>query len=64
MIVVMIDSRQGVRGSLDCHVDIDSLWMVHWEDRRNVETGSHTRVSDWKSVLCCVYPLVSALDSN
>ena len=42
------------RGSLDCHVDIDSLWMVHWEDRRNVETGSHTRVSDWKSVLCCV----------
>ena len=43
-----------VRGSLDCHVDLDSLWMVHWEDRRNVEPGSHTRVSDWKSVLCCV----------
>ena len=37
-----------------CHVDLDSLWMVHWEDRRNVETGSHTGVSDWMSILCCV----------
>ena len=35
-------------------MDLDSLWMVHWEYRRNVETGSHTRVSDWKSVLCGV----------
>ena len=27
------------RVSLNCHVDLDSLWMVHWEDRRTVETG-------------------------
>ena len=39
---------------LDCHVDIDSLWMVSWEDRSNVEIGSRTGVSDWRSVLCCV----------
>ena len=35
-------------------MDLDSLWMVHWEDRRNVEIGSHTGVSDWMSILCCV----------
>ena len=40
--------------SLDCHVDLDSLWMVYWEDRRNVETGSRTGVYDWRSVPCCV----------
>ena len=40
--------------SLDCHVDLDSLWMVYREDCRNVEAGSRTRVSDWRSVLCCV----------
>ena len=39
---------------LDCHVDLDSLWMVSWEDRRNVETGSRTGVSDLRSILCCV----------
>ena len=39
------------RRSLDCHADLDSLWMVYWEDRRN---GSCTEVSDWRSVLCCV----------
>ena len=43
-----------VRGSLDCHVDLDSLWMVHWEDCRTVETKYHTEVSVWRSVLCCV----------
>ena len=42
------------RGSLDCHVDLDSLWMIYWEDRRNVETGSRTGLSDWRCVLCCV----------
>ena len=31
-----------VSGSLVCHVALDSLWMVHWEDRRTVKTGSHT----------------------
>ena len=40
--------------SLNCHVDLDSLWMVYWKDRKNVETGSRTGVSDWRSVLCCV----------
>ena len=35
-------------------MDLDSLWMVHWEDRRNGETESHTRVSVWKSILCGV----------
>ena len=43
-----------VRGSLVCHVDLDSLWMVHWEDRRTVETGSHIGVSVWRNMLCCV----------
>ena len=28
-----------VRGSLDYHMTLDSLWMGHWEDRSNVETG-------------------------
>ena len=40
--------------SLDCHVDLDSLWIVYLEDRRNIETGSRTEVSDWRSILCCV----------
>ena len=40
--------------SLNCHVDIDFPWMVCWEDRRNVETGSPTGVFDWRSVLCGV----------
>ena len=37
---------------MNCHVDLDSLWMIHWEDRRTVETGSHAGVSAWRSVLC------------
>ena len=40
------------RVSLNCHVDLDSLWMVHWEDRRTVETGSHTGLSVRRRVLC------------
>ena len=28
--------------------------MVHWEDRRTVETGSHAEVSLWRRVLCGV----------
>ena len=28
--------------------------MVSWDNRRNVETGSRTGVSDWRSILCCV----------
>ena len=39
--------------SLNCHVDLDSLWMVSWGDHRNVETGSRTGVSHWRSILCC-----------
>ena len=35
-------------------MDLDSPWMASWEVRRNVETGSCTGVSDWRSVLCCV----------
>ena len=35
-------------------MDLDSLWMVYWEDCRNDETGSRAGVSDWRSVLCCV----------
>ena len=42
------------RVSLNCHVDMDSLWMVSWDDCRNVETGSRTGVSDWRSIVCCV----------
>ena len=38
------------RVSLNCHVDLDSLWMVHWKDRRTVETGSRAGVSAWRSV--------------
>ena len=33
-------------------MDLDSLWMVHWEDRRTVETRSHAGVSVWRIVLC------------
>ena len=33
-------------------MDLDSLWMVHREDRRTVETGSHAGVSVWRRVLC------------
>ena len=40
------------RMSLNCHVDLDSLWMVHWEDRRTAETGSRAGVSAWRGVLC------------
>ena len=40
------------RMSLNCHVDLDSLWMVHCADRRTVETGSRAGVSAWRSVLC------------
>ena len=29
-------------------------WMVHWEDRRTVETGSHTGISVWRRLLCGV----------
>ena len=43
-----------LRISLVCHVDLDSLWMVHWEDRRTIETGSHTRLSVWRRVICSV----------
>ena len=40
----MLDSRVSV--------DLDSLWMVHLEDRRTFETGSHAGVSVWRRVLC------------
>ena len=40
--------------SLVCHVDLDSLWMVQWEDCRTFETGSHTGISIWRSVMCSV----------
>ena len=40
------------RVSLNCHMDLDSLWMVHREDRRTVETRSHAEVSVWRGVLC------------
>ena len=42
------------RVSLDCHVDLDSPWIVYREYRRNVETGSRTVVSNWRKILCCV----------
>ena len=35
--------------SLNCH---DDLWMVHREDHRTVETGSHAGVSVWRKVIC------------
>ena len=43
--------------SLDYHVDLDSIWIVHREDHRNVETGSRTVVSDWDehSILRCAF---------
>ena len=46
----------GISGSvsLNCHVDLDSLWMVQWKDRRIVETGSRAGVSAWRSVLLLV----------
>ena len=40
------------RISLVCQVDLDSLWMVYWEGRRSIGTGSRTGVSAWRSVLC------------
>ena len=40
-----------VGGSLVCHMDLDSLWMIHWDDRRTVETESHTGVSVRRRVL-------------
>ena len=43
-----------VIGSLVCHVGLDSIWKVHWEDRRTFETGSHTGVSVRRRVLCGV----------
>ena len=42
------------KGSLICQVDLDYLWMIHWDDRRTVETGSLTEVSVWRRVLCGV----------
>ena len=42
------------RVSLNCHVDLDSLWIVSWDVHRNVETGSRTGVSDWRRILRCV----------
>ena len=44
----------GISGRVSpyCHVDLDSLWMVQWKDRRTVETGSRAGVSAWRSVLC------------
>ena len=38
-----------VSGSLVCHVDLDSRWMVPWDDRR-----SHTGLSIWRSVMCSI----------
>ena len=35
-------------------MDLDSLWMVHWENRRTIETGSHTGISVWRRVLCSI----------
>ena len=32
--------------SLNCHVDLDSLWIAAWDAHRNAETGSRTGVSD------------------
>ena len=56
MIVVMIVSHQvmGSRVPLTCHVNLDSLWMLPWDVRRNVETGSHAGLWDWRSILCDV----------
>ena len=44
----------GVRNriSMDCQVDLDSLWMGYWVGRKSVETGSRTGVSAWRSALC------------
>ena len=43
-----------VSGSLVCHVDLDSLWMVPWDNCRTCESGSHTGKSIWRSVMCSV----------
>ena len=40
------------RMSLNCHVDLDSLWKVHWKDRRTVETRSRAGLFAWRGVLC------------
>ena len=42
------------RVSLNCHVDLDSFWIVSRDVHRNVETGSRTGVSDWRRILRCV----------
>ena len=47
----------GGRVTLTCPVDLDVLGMLPWNDRRNVETGSHAEVWDWRSVLCDVAQL-------
>ena len=51
----------GISGrlSLNCHVDHDSLWMVHWEDRRTVDTWSRAGVSAWWYCLYVVFAGVS-----
>ena len=58
MNVVMMDSHQGC-----VFVGLwSATWtlipfgfpLVPWEDRRTVETGSHTGVSVWRRVLCSV----------
>ena len=46
---VRFSPRISDRMSLNCHVDLDSLWMVHWEDRQTIETGSHAGVCAWRS---------------
>ena len=43
-----------VCGSLVCHVDLDFLWMVPWDDCRTFETRSHTGISILRSVMCSV----------
>ena len=43
-----------VSGSLVYHVELDSLWMVPWDDCRTFETGSHTGIAIWRSVMCSV----------
>ena len=41
-------------GSLVCHVDLDSLWMVPWDDCRPFETGSRPGISIWSNMMCSV----------
>ena len=52
----------GGRVPLNCHVDLESLWMLPWDDRRNVETGSRAGVWDWMSILCNVAQLSRMLE--